>query len=161
MQTIIQMVLFLGLSATRVSTPLLEAKLETPVVAPSERLVVHNPKDEYQAEDEPYVLTWYEYVHTYEGLCPHEQPEHPFKHDWQWLTAIGSKYDNGKTPEGFLQQAWGWWRNGEITGLYHAITYNNDKFTIDYDTLSVVGDSYLTGVLQDFEERYKAKCPNN
>lgn len=178
MQAIIQMALFLGLSAIAQQAQALEEMPVAPtsmsaqtttqpvragsLVAPvADRPVVRDPRGVYQEEVSTHVLTWTEYVLTYEGLCPREQPEHPFKHDWQYLAAIGLKYWDGKTAEGYLQQAWGWWRNGEVSGITYNHSSDEQKFYVDWDTLMVVGNSYLTSVLQGFESEYNAKCLND
>lgn len=126
-----------------------------------DRPVKHHPDDVLQEGNKNDIVGWMDYALTYEGLCPHEQPENVFKHDHQWITAIGIQYWDGKTAEGYLQQAWGWWRNGEVSGITHNHTYYDEIFYTDWNTLTVVDRPELTVVLRDFEAKYNSKCPND
>lgn len=132
------------------------------VVSPAaERKVVHRPGGIYQTENEDTILTWWDYAHTYEGLCPHEQPEGPFKASTQWITAIGSQYDDSTVPEGYLEQIWGQWHRGYVKGVQEALLNDGTRFTVDWDNLIVVDNSDLTSFLQGLEKRYQAHCPND
>lgn len=152
-----------------VETPAVEetpVKQTTPASYPSAvpgRPIIKDPLAVYQADDAAYILNWYEYVLTYEGLCPHEQPEHPFKQDWQWLTAIGFHYERFGV-EDFLAQMWAEWRLGRISELRSHYLGHIDRnlwLEVDWNTLVVTDQPYYTSVLQGFESAYLAHCPND
>lgn len=127
------------------------------------RPIIKDPLATYAAGDAAYILNWYEYVLTYEGLCPHEQPEHPFKANWQWLTAIGFHYERFGV-EDYLAQIWADWRLGLLTGVtphYPGHIDRNLKFEVDWSTLAVIDQPYFTSVLRGFETAYQAHCPND
>lgn len=135
----------------------------TPVVqgeTTSDHKVVHHPKDVHQPDDESLILTWWEYVHTYEGLCPHEQPVHELKGTWQWLAAIGATSVD-RSPEQVLEQMWSYWREGTLGGQQDLLLSDGSWLHIDWDTLTVQDDPFHTDLIRGFEERYLTHCPND
>lgn len=139
----------------------------TPVVqsAPtSERKVVHHPSALYQPDDENHILGWWDYVHTYEGLCPHEQPDNAqgseFKQEFQWLAAIGATSVD-RSPEQVLEQYWSYWHAGIISGVINHHFNDESRLLVDWDTLTAPDSQFHTDLIRGFEERYTTHCPND
>lgn len=145
--------------------------------ASSARPVVHHPGDIIDPADQNQVTTAWEYIHTYEGLCPHEQPDGPFKSDHQYLAAVG-QHAQYPTPEYHLEQRWRDWKNGWInrptTTLGNAHNLGLSEYPyhllvkVDWASLRVFTEpdtpalnAPLTVYLQDINQRYNTLCPND
>lgn len=155
-----------------VETPTLETEqpapeglpLAEPAQTTTERKVVHHPTAVYQPADENHILSWWDYVHTYEGLCPHEQPDNAqgseFKQEFQWLAAIGATSVD-RSPEQVLEQYWSYWRAGLISGIINHHFNDESRLVVDWDTLTAPDSQFHTDLIRGFEERYITHCPND